>query len=111
MSCDLEALLVDGPYDLVLCCEVIYRQVPEVLEALAHTQLRLVAPGGRVLVGYEFRGDLIDDMVYFEAAAALLGEPATAPLRTDAAWLAAMTGAADDADDERTLYTYTPAAA
>lgn len=102
----LEALLVDGPYDVVLCCEVVYHQAPEVLEALVRTQHELASPSGSVLLGYEFRGDLLDDLVYFEAAGALLGDPTTTPLRAD---IASLTGTSDDGADDRMLYVYSRA--
>lgn len=104
----IDALLAASQFDVVLCCDVVYRNPPEVLEALARTQHELCAAGGVVLLGYEFRGDLIDDLVYFEAAGALLGEPETLPLRAD---IDAISGTKDDGADDRTLYIYTPAVA
>ena len=35
---------------------------------LAATQDRLARAGARVLLAYEFRGELFDDLAYFEAA-------------------------------------------
>ena len=38
---------------------------------LAATQERLARAGARVLLAYEFRGELFDDLAYFDAANAL----------------------------------------
>jgi hypothetical protein len=38
-----------------------------VLQALAATQRKLTHAGGRALTAYEYRGELFDDMEYFDA--------------------------------------------
>jgi hypothetical protein len=56
-------------YDVVVACDVIYKQVEEVLIALAATQQRLMlSPGGVCMLAYEFRGEFFDDVAYFDAA-------------------------------------------
>lgn len=56
-------------YDVVVACDVIYKQVKEVLIALAATQQRLMlSPGGVCMLAYEFRGEFFDDVAYFDAA-------------------------------------------
>jgi predicted nicotinamide N-methyase len=47
-------LLDEGPYDLVLAADVLYR--PELPEALAGLLPRLVAPGGEALVAFPWAG-------------------------------------------------------
>ena len=67
----IEALLAanDGrAFDVVIACEVVYKQCEEVLLALASTQEQLTKPGGVTLLAYEYRGEFFDDMVYFDAA-------------------------------------------
>lgn len=50
------ALVADrGPFDVVLCCELVYQQYPEVLDLLLATLRALVAPHGQVLFAYQFR--------------------------------------------------------
>ena len=56
-------------FDVVIACEVVYKQSEEVLQALAATQQQLMArPGGVSLLAYEYRGELFDDLAYFDAA-------------------------------------------
>ena len=61
----------DSGFDVVIASEVVYKQEAEVLRALASTQDRLARAGARVLLAYEFRGELFDDLAYFDAANAL----------------------------------------
>lgn len=92
------------PYDVVVCCEVVYKQSEPVLLALAHTQQRLMAkakPGGVALLAYEYRGELFDDLAYFDAANELFEvEPLS---------LRAFEGDLldEEYEDSRWLYTYT----
>ena len=54
---------------MVIACETVYKQSEEVLQALAATQHQLMArPGGVSLLAYEYRGELFDDLAYFDAA-------------------------------------------
>ncbi|CAL1172416.1 unnamed protein product [Cladocopium goreaui] len=40
---------VAGPFDLILCCEVVYQLPQQVWEALQQTLRQLLVPGGRVV--------------------------------------------------------------
>ena len=51
-----------------MACEVVYKQTESVLQALVETQRRLMAPRGVALLAYEFRGELLDDFAFFDAA-------------------------------------------
>ena len=96
------------PFDVVLCCEVVYQQSTDVLAALAHTQRRLARPrDGVVLLGYEFRNALSEDIAYFDAATELFGESASHSLEPCARAAAAfMDEQRDDGGDDRWLYVY-----
>ncbi|CAK0878164.1 unnamed protein product [Prorocentrum cordatum] len=56
-----------GPFDVILCCEVVYQQVQEVLRALLQTIAGLLAcPGGRVVFAYQHRdGSEYTDALFF----------------------------------------------
>ena len=58
-----------GEFDVVVACEVVYKQSEAVLHALADTQQQLMAQtSGVSLLAYEYRGELFDDLAYFDAA-------------------------------------------
>ena len=103
-----------------------YKQSAEVLEQLAATQASsaahrrgasprspagratqaaLAGAGARVLVGYEFRGSMLEDMPYFDAVDGWECD-ATSLREFEGEWR-------DPADDEdyRYAYVYTPRAA
>jgi len=63
-----------GPFDVVLCCEVVYQQPQSVLHTLAKTIGALVMrPGGTVIFAYQHRdGAEITDSNFFEALPAFL---------------------------------------
>lgn len=91
-----------GKFDIVIACEVVYKQEEEVLQALAATQRGMLLDSGLAMTAYEWRGELFDDMAYFDAANALFDcetEPLT-PFEGDLA----------DADGEegRYIYRYKP---
>jgi predicted nicotinamide N-methyase len=68
----VDALLADGgAFDVVLSCEVVYKQEAATLEALLQTQQALLADvsDACVLLAYEFRSNLLDDFAYFGPAA------------------------------------------
>jgi len=102
-------------YDVVLCCEVVYQQPSDVLTKLAHTQRALAhsqhapassrSPCSKVLLAYEFRNALIEDLAYFDAATDLFGESSSYSLCGDGA-SGYMEGGADDGDNDRFLYVY-----
>ena len=102
----LHELLTAGPYDVVLCCELVYQQPADVLIALAHTQRALAGPKAKVLLAYEFRNALGDDLAYFDAATDLFGDSTSHPLDTDAAAVRRMGGRKDSDRDDRFLYIY-----
>ncbi|CAK9107608.1 unnamed protein product [Durusdinium trenchii] len=57
----------EGPFDLVLCCEVVYQQPPEVWRALQETLGKLLRPGGRAVFAYQHRdGAEVTDARFFE---------------------------------------------
>ena len=102
-------------YDVVLCCEVVYQNGAEVLEALAHTQHALARKAthpsaephrspSKVLLAYEFRSGLTEDIAYFDAATRIFGDSTTYPL--DASVGAFMGDHVDDGTDDRFLYVY-----
>lgn len=90
-----------GKFDVVLACEVVYKQEAPVLHALARTQRSLVIDNGLAMTAYEFRGELFDDMAYFDAVNALF-ECEVISLRTFEGDIA------DDDEETRYLYKYTP---
>ena len=103
----ISSLLEDGPFDIVLCCEVVYQQSADILAALAQTQRRLAKPSGQVLLGYEFRSAMSEDIAYFDAATELFGESTSHSLEAASVAAAAyMGGHADDGGDDRWLYVY-----
>merc|ERR1712241_1444155 len=57
-----------GPFDVVLCCEVVYQQPQEALDALLQTLQSLVAPKGQIVFAYQYRdGAEYTDIAFFEA--------------------------------------------
>merc|ERR1712194_563930 len=68
-------LLADrGPFELVLCCEGIYQQPQEALDALLETLRALVQPGCRLVFAYQQRdGAEVTDAAFFEALTLDLG--------------------------------------
>ena len=92
-----------GGFDVVIASEVVYKQEAEVLRALAATQDRLARAGARVLLAYEFRGELFDDLVYFDAANALF-ECEAIPLQP---YEGEQAYDEDDEGGSRFLYMYT----
>lgn len=107
----IERLLAEsaGGFDVVLCCEVVYQQKAEVLTALAHTQRALARSDGdvpsKVLLAYEFRSGLSEDVVYFDAATQLFGDSTAHTLDSGEA-AQFMGGNADDGSEDRLLYIY-----
>ena len=100
-------------YDIVLCCECVYQQSEEVLRALAHTQRALSCsqygpPGAsapsKVLLAYEYRSGLQEDLVYFDAATDFFGDSETHELGGGLAQT--FMAGTDDGDDDRFLYIY-----
>ncbi|CAL1139994.1 unnamed protein product [Cladocopium goreaui] len=56
-----------GPFDLILCCEVVYQLPQQVWEALQQTLRQLLVPGGRVVFAYQHRdGAEVTDAVFFQ---------------------------------------------
>ncbi|KAF4694571.1 ADP-ribose glycohydrolase ARH3 [Perkinsus olseni] len=53
-------------YDVILCCEVLYKQGEDVYEALMQTIRKTVKPGGKVLIVYEYRGSMLEDQYMFD---------------------------------------------
>ena len=99
-----------GGFDVVLCCEVVYQQSADVLTALAATQRALALPGAKVLLAYEFRCAIVEDLAYFDAATELFGDSTSHALTGSAT--AFMHNHIDDGGDDRWLYVYAvPAAA
>lgn len=105
-STHLAALLADGAFDSVVCCETVYQQSDDVLHAHAHTQHALAKPRtGKVLLAYEFRGAIVEDLPYFEAATELFGESCVHALDSDIA-AASGTDHRDDGRADRSLFVY-----
>lgn len=63
---DCEKLLARDSYELVVCSDVVYKQPPETLRALADTVEAACAPNGTVVLAYYFRENLMDDREFFE---------------------------------------------
>ena len=103
----IEALLAKGgAFDVVVACEVVYKQDEEVLQALAATQDALLSregDGALVLFAYEFRCNMVEDWPYFAAAEELF-DVELVQLREYEAGLA-QPGTPED-DCSRTLYRY-----
>jgi predicted nicotinamide N-methyase len=99
-----ELLRDGGGFDVVLCCEVVYQQSSDILTALAHTQKALAAPGAKVLLAYEFRCAITEDLAYFDAATDLFGDSTSHALTGSAT--AFMHAHIDDGGDDRWLYIY-----
>lgn len=93
-------------YDVVLCCEVVYQNGAEVLEALARTQHALARTdaAARVLLAYEFRSGLTEDIAYFDAATRIFGDSTTHHLNSSVG--AFMGDHIDDGTEDRFLYVY-----
>ncbi|KAF4676915.1 Dynein intermediate chain 2, axonemal, partial [Perkinsus chesapeaki] len=53
-------------FDVILCCEVLYKQGEEVYEDLMKTIKATAKPGGIVLVVYEYRGSMLEDQYMFD---------------------------------------------
>ena len=98
----LAALMEANPagFDVVLAVEVVYKQDAEVLHALAALMARL-APSQDVLLlmAYEFRGELFDDLEFFDAANELF-DCSTVSLKP---WEGTLS---DSDEEERYLYMY-----
>lgn len=64
-----------GPFDVVLCCEVVYQQPEEVLKALLRTLEALVAqPAGRLVFAYQQRdGAEYSDALFFKSLTSVGG--------------------------------------
>jgi len=77
------------PFDVVLCSDVLYQNPPEAQTALAATMAELMttptsgaveganeATGTRrALFAYQFRENVLEDRVFFEATETLFGDP------------------------------------
>ena len=101
----IAALLAgSGGFDVVIACEVVYKQDPEILQALAATQAALARTGATILMAYEFRGDLFDDMAYFDAVNEIF-DCETTPLRP---YEEEQAYEDDDEGGCRFLYSYFP---
>eukprot|EP00928_Gymnodinium_smaydae_P012266 TRINITY_DN14456_c0_g2_i1.p1 TRINITY_DN14456_c0_g2~~TRINITY_DN14456_c0_g2_i1.p1 ORF type:complete len:248 (+),score=31.68 TRINITY_DN14456_c0_g2_i1:112-855(+) len=63
-------LALGGKYDVVLACEVVYKQEEDVLQALVETQDLLLsdASDAQIMLAYEFRSNLVEDFAYFGPA-------------------------------------------
>lgn len=91
-------------YDVILSCELVYKQPEQVLDALAETQRRLSGPRSLNILVYEFRGHMLSDLPYFEAVTeAFDAEPEATSL---APFGESGDGAVDDEDDSRYVYIY-----
>ena len=55
------AALSTSRFDVVIGCDIVYKQPAHVLEALAATQLALACGTAPILVAYEFRGSMLED--------------------------------------------------
>lgn len=64
---DASALLAGGGFDVVIACEVVYKQDELVLQQLAQTMSLLAGARGAAMVAYEFRCNLLEDIAYFDA--------------------------------------------
>lgn len=63
-----------GPFDLILCCEVVYQQVPAVLLMLQTTLRVLLRPGSKVVFVYQQRdGAEVTDAQFFESLPSACG--------------------------------------
>jgi len=70
----IEQLAADrGLFDVILCCEVVYQQPAEVLDALRRTlEALLLRPGGKVVFAYQHRdGSEITDVEFFAKLSSL----------------------------------------
>ena len=97
----LQTVLRDGGFDVVLACEVVYKQEADVLESLARTQRALVHGGddGRIFLAYEFRGRMLEDMAYSDEADRIFARDCESISLREY-------NAADEEEDSRWLYTY-----
>ena len=81
--------------------DVVYKQAASVQESLAATQAALLGDGGEAIVGYEFRGSMLEDLPWMEAITAHFPEPVSESL---AAFDDGNDGPTDD--DVRWVYRY-----
>ena len=102
VDADVRRLVADGgPFDVVLAADVVYKQAASVQESLAATQAALLAENGEAIVGYEFRGSMLEDLPWMEAITAHFPEPVSESL---AAFDDGNDGPTDD--DVRWVYRY-----
>ena len=91
---------------MVVCCEVVYKQDPSILEALAETQKSLARDSAEILLVYEFRGQMLDDLPYFEAIDHFVDSSTTVSLSPYNHLLPSSSEAVRVDEDTRTLYRY-----
>ena len=102
VDADVRRLVADGGrFDVVLAADVVYKQAAAVQESLAATQAALLGDGGEAIVGYEFRGSMLEDLPWMEAITAHFPEPVSESL---AAFDDGNDGPTDD--DVRWVYRY-----
>ena len=101
VDADVRRLVADGRFDVVLAADVVYKQAAAVQESLAATQAALLAENGEAIVGYEFRGSMLEDLPWMEAITAHFPEPVSESL---AAFDDGNDGPTDD--DVRWVYRY-----
>ena len=102
VDADVRRLVADGGrFDVVLAADVVYKQAASVQESLAATQAALLAEDGEAIVGYEFRGSMLEDLPWMEAITAHFPEPVSESL---AAFDDGNDGPTDD--DVRWVYRY-----
>lgn len=89
-------------FDVVIASELVYKQAPETFDALIETMQALSHERSTVLVVYEFRGELFDDLVFFERMLALYDIEVVQLGKT------AAVGGDEDEGCEEYLYIYTP---
>ena len=107
---DAAALLAGGGFDLVVACEVVYKQDEVVLQQLAQTMSLLAGARGVAMLAYEFRCNLLEDIAYFDAINELFECDSISLRPYEDGDGGAAVPADDDSDDDdssRWLYVYT----
>ncbi|KAG8468069.1 hypothetical protein KFE25_007121 [Diacronema lutheri] len=107
---DIAALLEQAgvpAFDVIVASELVYKQRPSTFAALVDTMLALGHETSRVLVVYEFRDELFDDLVFFERMLTHY-DVEVIPLRSAGTGAPAAASRADEGECEEFLYVYVP---
>lgn len=106
---DIASLVSGAPFDVIVASELVYKQSEQTFKELVDTMAALSRGKAVVLVVYEFRGELFDDLVFFERMLELF-EVEVVQLGAGSNGAGADSGAEGGGCDEceEFVYIYTP---